>query len=214
VRAPMLAVPNGLDMAEWSHQTAKTNTIISVGRALRGKGHIEAMRAIARALPSRPEWSARFILSDAAAADAEPETLEALREAARALGDRVTIDRNLPFAEVKAAWERAAVGIVLTTGPEPFGRTALEALASGTALITSGLGGLAEVCGDCAVTVDPNDADRIAAALGDLMDAPEWRAKLACAGRKRVEALFDIRSVARRMDEFIEGRVAAGRARS
>ena len=90
---------------------------------------------------------------------------------------------------------------MLTKGPEPFGRTALEALAGGAALITSGLGGLAEICGDCAVTVDPNDADLVAAALGGLMDAPERRAGLARAGRERVEALFDIR----------DGRPANGR---
>ena len=83
--------------------------------------------------------------------------------------------------------------MVLTTGPEPFGRTALEAMASGAALITSGRGGLAEICGPCAVTVEPSDADGIAAALGQLLDAPDRRAELARAGRKRVEALFDIR---------------------
>ena len=193
------------------HQIPKDRMILSVGRALRRKGHIEAMGAIARALPSRPEWKARFILSDAAAADREPETVRALHEAASAFGGRVRIDQNLPYPDVKAAWESAAVGMVLTKGPEPFGRTALEALAGGAALITSGLGGLAEICGDCAVTVDPNDADLVAAALGGLMDAPERRAGLARAGRERVEALFDIRTVARRMDDFIEACVGEGR---
>jgi glycosyltransferase involved in cell wall biosynthesis len=211
VRAPMRSVPNGLDMADWGRRTPKDRVILSVGRALKAKGHIDAMGAIARALKSRPEWKARFILSDAAVGDREHETVQALHEAARAFGDRVRIDRNLPYADVKAAWESAAVGIVLTKGPEPFGRTALEALAGGAALITSGLGGLAEICGDCAVTVDPNDADLVAAALGGLMDAPERRAGLARAGRERVEALFDIRTVARRMDDFIEACLGEGR---
>jgi glycosyltransferase involved in cell wall biosynthesis len=211
VRAPIRSVPNGLDMADWSHGAPKDRIILSVGRALKGKGHLEAMRAIARLLPSRPEWKARFILSDAAAADHEPETFQALYEAVKPFGGRVRIDSNLPYAEVKAAWESAAIGLVLTTGPEPFGRTALEALASGAALITSGLGGLAEVCGECAIRIDPNDADGLAAALGGLMDAPERRADLARTGRKRVEALFDIRAVARRMDDFIEACVGEGR---
>jgi glycosyltransferase involved in cell wall biosynthesis len=204
VSAPIRSVPNGLDMADWARETPKDRVILSVGRALKAKGHIEAMEAIARALRSRPEWKARFILSNAAVGDREPETVRALHEAARAFGGRVRIDQNLPYADVKAAWESAAVGIVLTKGPEPFGRTALEALAGGAALITSGLGGLAEICGDCAVTVNPDDANDVAAALGGLMDAPERRAGLAREGRERVEALFDIRTVARRMDDFIE----------
>lgn len=144
------------------------------------------------------------MVSDPVAADQEPETVQALRDAARGFNGRVRVDSNVPYAEVKAAWERAAVGMVLTTGPEPFGRTALEALASGAALITSGRGGLAEICGPCAVTADPGDADGLAAALGELLDAPERRAELARAGRERVEQLFDIRTVAREMDDLID----------
>jgi glycosyltransferase involved in cell wall biosynthesis len=208
-RAPMQAIPNGLDMRAWSATEPKDASILCVGRALADKGQIEAMAAIARALKTRPDWSARFILS---ATDREPDTVRTLRDAAEASGGRVRIDANLPHSEVKAAWEKAAIGLALTKTPEPFGRTALEALASGAALIASGLGGLTEVCGPCAVAVDPNDAGGVTAALGALMDAPDRRADLARAGRKRVEALFDIRAVARRMDNFIDACAGEGRA--
>ena len=166
------------------------------------------MAAIVRALETRPGWSARFILS---VVDREPETVRTLRNAADQSGGRVRIDVNLPHAEVKAAWEKAAIGLALTRTPEPFGRTALESLAGGAALIASGLGGLAEVCGPCAVTIDPNDAGGLTAALGALMDAPDRRAALAGAGRKRVEELFDIRTTAGRMDEFIHACAGEGR---
>ncbi len=208
VLAPMCAVPNGLDMTDWSDASAKEKTILCVGRALDDKGHLEAMSAIARALESRPDWSARMILS---ATDREPETMEALREAAKPFGGRVRIEANRPYAEVKIAWQKASVGLVLTKTPEPFGRTALEALASGTALITSGLGGLAEVCGPDALTVDPRNADEVAAALASLLDSPERRSALARAGRARAAALFDIRIVANRMDNFIDEVIAQKR---
>jgi glycosyltransferase involved in cell wall biosynthesis len=214
LRAPQRAVPNGLDMQAWSATKLKDRSIVCVGRALRGKGHLEAMAAIARVLPSRPEWSARFMVSDPVAADHEPETVQALRDAAKGFNGRVRVDSNVPYAEVKAAWESAAIGMVLTTGPEPFGRTALEALASGSALITSGRGGLAEICGPCAVTADPGDAEGLAAALGQLLDDPERRSELARAGRERVEQLFDIRTVARQMDEFIDACVGQDRLRT
>jgi glycosyltransferase involved in cell wall biosynthesis len=210
-RAAQRAVPNGLDMQAWSATKPKARSILCVGRALRHKGHIEAMGAIARALSSRPEWSARFMVSDPAAADLEPETVNALRAAAEPFNGRIRVDSNVPYAEVKAAWERAEVGMVLTTGPEPFGRTALEAMASGAAVITSGRGGLAEICGPCGVIVEPSDADGIAKALGHLLDAPERRAELARVGRKRVEALFDIRAISRQMDDFIEACLGKGR---
>jgi glycosyltransferase involved in cell wall biosynthesis len=213
-RAAQRAVPNGLDMQAWSATKPKDRSILCVGRALRHKGHIEAMAAITRALSSRPDWSARFMVSDPAAADREPETVDALRAAAEPFNGRIRVDSNVPYAEVKAAWERAEVGMVLTTGPEPFGRTALEAMASGAAVITSGRGGLAEICGPCGVIVEPSDADGIAAALGRLLDAPDRRAELARAGRQRVEALFDIRAISRQMDEFIEACLGEGQGQA
>ena len=200
-RGPIRAVPNGLDMAAWSDSGPKEKTILSVGRALDDKGHIEAMAAILRLLPTRPGWRARFILS---ATDREPRTVQALREAAGRAGGRVTIETNLPYAEVKSAWETAAVAIVLTKTPEPFGRTALEALASGAALLTSGLGGLAEVCGEHAEFADPADPEGLAVRLASLLDSPDLRERRARAGRARVAALYDIRTVAKRMDDFID----------
>jgi glycosyltransferase involved in cell wall biosynthesis len=211
-RGPMRAVPNGLDMAAWSDAGPKEKTILSVGRALDDKGHVEAMAAMVRLLPSRPDWRARFILS---ATDSEPKTVKALRDAASRMAGRVTIETNLPYAEVKAAWERSAVATVLTKTPEPFGRTALEALASGAALLTSGLGGLAEVCGPHAQVVDPSDSEGLAVRLASLLDSQNLREKLAHAGRARVASLYDIRAVAKRMDDFIDEVLArGGRAQS
>jgi glycosyltransferase involved in cell wall biosynthesis len=209
--APMRAVPNGLDMAAWSGHAPKSKVILSVGRALADKGHLEAMGAIARALGARPDWSARFILS---ATDREPQIVQALRGAAAPFKGRIRIDETVPYAEVQAAWESASIGMVLTKTPEPFGRTALEALASGAALVTSGFGGLSEVCGPHALKVDPASAEGVEAALASLMDSASLREQFAQAGRARVEALFDIRIVARRMDDFIDevlSRRSAGR---
>ena len=120
--------------------------------------------------------NARFILS---ATDREPTTVETLRKAAARMQGQATVETNLPYAEVKAAWEKAAVAMVLTKTPEPFGRTALEALASGAALLTSGLGGLAEVCGPHAEVANPADREGLVVRLATLLDYPEIRAKRA-----------------------------------
>src|SRR6185312_11091662 len=109
--APQCAVPNGLDMQAWSAARPKEKSILCVGRALRHKGHIEAMAAISRILPSRPGWSARFMLSDPVAADREPEMVEALRAAAEGSNGRIRVDANVPYAEVKEAWESASIGM-------------------------------------------------------------------------------------------------------
>ena len=200
-RAPMRAVPNGLDMTEWSDSVPKETTILSVGRALDDKGHVEAMGAITPplAVTAGMERALHPVGGRQGAWDCAGAS-----QRSGAFGGRIRIDTNLPYSEVKAAWEKAAVGMVLTKTPEPFGRTALEAVASGTALVASGLGGLAEVCGPDALIVDPADPDGVARGLASLLDLPELRAKLARSGRARVERLFDIRVVAKRMDDFVD----------
>jgi glycosyltransferase involved in cell wall biosynthesis len=76
--------------------------------------------------------------------------------------------------------------------------------------VTSGLGGLAEVCGPDALVVDPNDAEAVAKSLEALVDSEALRQRFARAGRARVEALYDIRSVAGKMDDFV-AEVVGGR---
>ena len=54
---------------------------------------------------------------------------------------------------------------VLSRTNEPFALVALEAMASGCAVIASNRGGLPEACGGAAVLVDPDDFESVVAAL-------------------------------------------------
>ena len=55
---------------------------------------------------------------------------------------------------------RAAIVVVPSRWSEPFGLTALEALACGAALLCSPRGGLPEVYGQAAQRIDPTPDDR------------------------------------------------------
>ena len=76
--------------------------------------------------------------------------------------------------------------------PEPFGRVIVEAMALGTPVVASRSGAGPELVGGSAgVLVPGGDAEAMAAAIGDLVDDPELRARLADEGRL-VAARFDI----------------------
>jgi glycosyltransferase involved in cell wall biosynthesis len=68
---------------------------------------------------------------------------------------------------------------------EGFGLPALETLACGTPLVTSTGSALAEVVGDAAVVVDPNDVAALAGAIASILDDHARSEELRAAGPRR-----------------------------
>jgi len=85
-------------------------------------------------------------------------------------------------AEQLPWWYRAATVFVYPSLYEGFGLPVLEAMASGTAVITSNTSSLPEVVGDAAILVDPTDVDALAAAMVRLLNDEALRAQLSAAG--------------------------------
>ncbi|MFM7489905.1 MAG: glycosyltransferase family 4 protein [Actinomycetota bacterium] len=95
---------------------------------------------------------------------------------------------------------------------EGFGFPILEAFAAGVPVVASTAGSIPEVAGDAAVLTDPNDTDRLAAAIVRAVDDDTERARLISAGRRRVDA-FTWASTATRMVALYR-RVVADAVRS
>ena len=105
---------------------------------------------------------------------------------------------------------RAAIVVVPSRWPEPFGLTALEAMASGAALVSSGRGGLAELTAGAALRVDPDRPDALADALRRLANDPSERRRLAEAGRLRARE-YDLPAARIRLEAWREAGREAGR---
>ncbi len=69
---------------------------------------------------------------------------------------------------------------------EGFGLPPLEAMAAGTAVVTTRTGALPHVLGDAATFVEPGDRDALASALAGLLADPAARDALIAKGRSRV----------------------------
>jgi glycosyltransferase involved in cell wall biosynthesis len=78
----------------------------------------------------------------------------------------------------------------------------LEAMAQGTAVITSSGTATEEVIADAGLLVDPADVDALAAALDELLADPQRRADLGAAGFTRALERFDPRSFAMALEEI------------
>lgn len=102
------------------------------------------------------------------------------------LDDRVRIGGFVPDADLPLLVAGAAA-LVHPSRDEGFGLTPLEAMAAGTASISSNCGSLPEVVGDAGLLVDPDDADAWAAAIATVTTSDDERAELERRGRQHVE---------------------------
>lgn len=163
----------------------------SLGRLVTWKGHhvaLTAFAAFARQCPTA------HLLIVGAPDVAEPDLEQSLRRLAVELGiaDRVTF-----------AGQRDDVPQVMATldvlchcaiEPEPFGRVVIEGMASRRPVIASAAGGVLEIIesGVNGLLVPPGDSAALAAALTDLWQHPLEAARLAAAGRERVETHYTL----------------------
>jgi glycosyltransferase involved in cell wall biosynthesis len=125
------------------------------------------------------------------------------------VGERVSLKGALPRAEA-IEWLRAADAAILPSKFENFPHAAVEALAAGTPVIATSVGGVPEIVqtGVTGILVAPGDARAFGAAMASLVEDQELRESLregarAVSGRYRVEPIF----------EALEGELAAAAIR-
>jgi UDP-glucose:(glucosyl)LPS alpha-1,2-glucosyltransferase len=194
---PPVLLPNCLDLTELPPPRPRERLILFAGRVVAEKGPDAFILACAAALPHLPGWHATVIGADRFRLNS-PETafLQSVRAAAEQVPVSMAGYRDHP--DVLEAMARAAIVVVPSRWPEPFGLVALEAMASGAALVCSPRGGLREVAGDAALYADPDRPEDIAAALRTLGRDEARRNQLAAAGRARARQ-FDLPVVAQQL---------------
>ncbi|MDP9212135.1 MAG: glycosyltransferase family 4 protein [bacterium] len=100
--------------------------------------------------------------------------------------DRVTFLGYVPDPDLPALYQ-GAEAFVFPSHYEGFGIPILEAMASGTPVVTSNTSSMPEVYGDAALAVDPENTAALSKALVRITDEPTLRKELVAAGRKRVK---------------------------
>ncbi len=130
----------------------------------------------------------------------------------------VVLHTDVPHDQVMAAWAAAAVGVVPSVWPEPFGQVAVECLAAGTPAVVSATGGLGEIVRDGVegLLVPPADPRALAAALDRLLGDDALRARLAAAAPARAreyELGRVLPAIRRAYDRALADRAVAGASR-
>ena len=102
------------------------------------------------------------------------------------------------------AYYAAADVCVVPSHYEPFGLVAIEAMASGTPVVASDVGGLqfTVVPEQTGLLAAPKDVDAFAVAIDRILSNPEWRNQLGQQARIRVEEKFSWDGVAHQLSDL------------
>ena len=162
-----------------------------IGRINSWKGQGLVLRAIAQ-LPAevRDRISVRFV--GGVFGDQDHFT----QELVRLIGELQLsgIVEMCPFVpDPSAHYEWADVVLVPSTKPEPFGLVAIEAMATGCAVIVANHGGLAEIVVDgvTGTFVVPGEVDSLSAAITSYVENPARAKAEGIAGRERFTQVFE-----------------------
>ena len=168
---------NGVD--RWlGTQVKKTKTVLLVGRIVPEKGILECASALAIVLMDRPEW--KVVIAGARRFEnAKRDSYEeAVFHALAPLGERAKMTGFLEQPEIRALQQEAEIIACPSLWQEPMGKTVIEALAAGSALLTTRRGGIPEAAEGRSHIVDNPNVETFVAALEKLVGDDAYRAGL------------------------------------
>ena len=219
-------VPCGVDLRRFQPQlqtTARTRLglaadeclLICVGRMEPLKGMDALVRALALLRQRERSWAQRLRVLLVGGEDeghpqhwnAEQRRLDALRHSL-GVADRVSFLGAQPQALLPAYFAAADV-VAVPSHYESFGMVALEALATGAAVVAGNAGGLALTIEDgrSGLLFPPDDHVALAAQIERLLEHPNEMTALRAAAHRRA-AEYGWPRIARRIAALYEGLVA------
>jgi glycosyltransferase involved in cell wall biosynthesis len=158
----------------------------AVGRLVREKGYLELFEAVRRARRTRPRL--RLVV----VGPSEPDKADAISEAEieRASGEGVVFLGHRDDVDVLYG---AMDAYALASHREGFPRSAMEAAAMGLPIVATDIRGCRQVVdhGRTGLLVPLGDVERLADALGVIVDDPDRRADMSRAAKAKARREFD-----------------------
>lgn len=193
---------NGIDTEAYRPLAKpKEKVILYAGRVIPMKGVLEFAEAGREIVRRFPDW--KVVVCGEASAGYE-EFGEEVAAVVGGMGRQGEFMGYQNFDTIMELFQRAEIAVVPSNWPETFGRTAMEAMTVGAALISSGRGGLREVSGDSARYLSVVNKEELVGAIEALIEDHETRARLQLDGPQRMQECFDIRKTVARIDRLRE----------
>ena len=183
----------------------------AIGRAAANKGYDLLIRALPTLRSAVPD--ARLVMAVGADAPADRRRVKRWQRLANDLGMTSHIDwRGYVDDSAMADHYRSAGVFALPSRYEPFGMTAVEAMASGTPSVITVHGGLEEMFdfGSQALFADPARAVEFGTMLSLPMRYPRLRDRLSADGARWARRTFGWRRIAHRTLDVFDDELGNG----
>jgi mannosylfructose-phosphate synthase len=167
--------------------------VLALGRVAANKGYDLLVRAMPTLLDRVPDATLLLAIGSTSPTEGEARQVGELRRLGEGLGigDHVRFADYVPDDRLADTY-RAADLFALSSRYEPFGMTAIEAMACGTPAVVTSTGGLAEMLdlGTEALSADPNDPVAFGSTMASVLADATLARRLAVAGAARVARDF------------------------
>ncbi|MDP8933057.1 MAG: glycosyltransferase family 1 protein [Cyanobacteriota bacterium] len=182
----------------------ETKVVLYVGRFDRRKGIETLVRAVSRS--AVPKADLKLIIGGGwRAGESDGKERDRIGSIVEELGlSDITSFPGSLSRDILPAYYAAADVCVVPSHYEPFGLVAIEAMACGTPVIASEVGGLkyTVVPQETGLLAPPKNEAAFAYALDRLLLDSVWRQQLGHAGRKRVETYFSWDGIASQLSQL------------
>jgi mannosylfructose-phosphate synthase len=183
--------------------------VLALGRIAKNKGYDLLLRAMPPVFERVPGSRLVLAVGSTAPTESEREMINALDDLAEELGirDRIVFKDYILDDEL-ADYYRAADVFALSSRYEPFGMTAIEAMACGTPTVVTTEGGLCEqvAWGIEALYANPFDPPAFGHAIAAILQHPQVAAQLAKFGPRKARSRFTWTGVAQQLLVSLETR--------
>lgn len=186
--------------------------VLAIGRLARNKGYDLLIDAFSVVASREPEAVLHLAVGGAEMNPSEQHIFDELRAQAESLGlaHRVKFSGFVADADL-ADHYRAADVFVLSSRYEPFGMTAIEAMACGTPTVITTHGGLfrAVTYGRHALYADTFDKEDLGISIVKILRHPRLSHRLSRMGAHKARSLFTWTGIAQQLTSLIEERATA-----
>jgi glycosyltransferase involved in cell wall biosynthesis len=196
-------VYRGVDLSKYDYYPDKYNrqkeslTVINIARLTPIKGQYEFIKAMKRVVDKIKNIEIWIV---GGLEPGKSRYLETLKNLTRELGMQKHVKFLGKRGDISSLLKQSDCLVLSTKVPEGFGRTVIEAGATGTAVCASDIGGIKEIIDDgiSGLLFPPGDEKDMSEALLKMLNDAGLRRKCASNLRKKVEESFTLDEMARR----------------